>query len=265
MRVVSLLLLPVLLAAGCAGKSAATPDGSPPESVPASGQPEKSAPVSPPSASAPPTEEKAAPPSAKPAAPTGANPTAPATAQPPAPATTKPAAPPATKPPAQATAKPVEPPASKPPASPTAKPAAPAAAKPPAPSTSKPAAAAPEKPAPAGQTAPRAAALPATPSATELDLDALKEELKSTKAIGVFTKLTLKNQVDDLLDRFRDHYAGNAKITMAELRRSYDMLMMKVLSLVQDRDQKLASNIVASREVIWGLLSDRKKFAALDV
>ena len=25
------------------------------------------------------------------------------------------------------------------------------------------------------------------------------------------TKLTLKNQVDDLLDRFRDHYAGKSR------------------------------------------------------
>ena len=96
-------------------------------------------------------------------------------------------------------------------------------------------------------------------------MTALKEQLKSTKAIGVFTKLTLKNQVDDLLGRFRDHYAGKGKFTMPQLRQSYDLLMMKVLSLLQDHDQKLASDIVASREVIWGLLADPKSFAALDV
>jgi hypothetical protein len=42
------------------------------------------------------------------------------------------------------------------------------------------------------------------------------------------------------------------------------VLLMKVLSLLQDTDQKLASAIVASREAIWGLLSDRKKFDALE-
>ncbi len=52
---------------------------------------------------------------------------------------------------------------------------------------------------------------------------------------------------------------------MAELRRSYDLLMMKVLSLLQDHDQRLASDIVSSRERIWGLLADPKKFAALQV
>jgi len=98
---------------------------------------------------------------------------------------------------------------------------------------------------------------------TTLDLAALKEQLKATKAIGVFTKISLKNQVDDLMDQFRDYYQGKAKITMPELRRSYDLLMMKVLSLLQDSDQNLASKVVSSREAIWALLSDPKKFATL--
>ena len=51
---------------------------------------------------------------------------------------------------------------------------------------------------------------------------------------------------------------------MTQLRRSYDLLLMKVLSLLQDADQKLASAIVASREAIWGLLADPKKFATLE-
>ena len=97
-----------------------------------------------------------------------------------------------------------------------------------------------------------------------LDLAALKEQLKETKAIGVFTKITLKNQVDDLLQQFRDYYQGKAKITMVQLRRSYDLLLMKVLSLLQDADQKLAAAIVSSREAIWALLADPKKFATLE-
>jgi hypothetical protein len=122
--------------------------------------------------------------------------------------------------------------------------------------------------APPGKPAPSTTAKPAAPASTTktptLDLNALKAQLKGTKAIGLMTKLTLKNQVDDLLDRFRDHYAGKGNDTMAQLRQSYDLLMMKVLSLLQDKDQKLASDIVASREVIWGLLADPVKFAALE-
>ena len=77
------------------------------------------------------------------------------------------------------------------------------------------------------------------------------------------TKISLKNKVDDLMSQFSDHYKGKAKPTMAELRQSYDLLMMKVLSLLQDSDPTLASSIVSSREAIWGLLADEKKFAAL--
>jgi hypothetical protein len=36
-------------------------------------------------------------------------------------------------------------------------------------------------------------------AAPALDLNALKEQLKETKAIGVFSKIALKNQVDDLM------------------------------------------------------------------
>jgi len=96
-------------------------------------------------------------------------------------------------------------------------------------------------------------------------LNGLKQQLKDTKAIGLFTKITLKNQVDDLLDQFRKYYQGKSKIDMTELRRSYDLLVMKVLSLLQNKDQKLASAIVSSRDAIWGVLSDPKKFANLDI
>jgi hypothetical protein len=114
---------------------------------------------------------------------------------------------------------------------------------------------------PAKTTAPTSKAT-TTPT---LDLEALKTELKQTKAIGLMTKLSLKNKVDDLLDDFRKHHAGKAKPTLSELRQTYDLLMMKVLSLLQDKDQKLASEIVSSREQIWGLLADPKKFSTLPV
>ncbi len=106
----------------------------------------------------------------------------------------------------------------------------------------------------------------ATPAAAPpLDLKALTEQLKDTKAIGIFTKITLKNQVDDLVDRFREYYQGKATFSMTDLRRSFDLLMMKVLSLLQNEDQILVSTIVSSREAIWSLLADPKKFASLDV
>ena len=103
----------------------------------------------------------------------------------------------------------------------------------------------------------------ASSKAPPLDLASLERRLKETGAIGVFTKITLKNQVDDLLDRFRAFYQGKLKTDLADLRRSYDLLVLKVLSLLQDSDQALATAIVASREAIWGILSDPAKFAKI--
>jgi hypothetical protein len=111
--------------------------------------------------------------------------------------------------------------------------------------------------------APPVAAPPAPAAPLTLDLNSLKERLRATKAIGVFTKIALKNQVDDLLEQFSEYYQGKAKITMTDLRRSYNLLMMKVLSLLQDDDQTLASAIVSSREAIWGLLANPTTFATL--
>ena len=145
-------------------------------------------------------------------------------------------------PPAAPTAPPPEPPQA---ATPTAPPSAKTPAKAPAPAAQPPQADVTKQKAP------------------PLDLDSLKERLRETRAIGVLTKITLKNQVDDLLDKFRAYYEGKLKITLAELRRSYELLVQKVLSLLQDSDPSLATAIVASRDAIWGILSDPKKFATI--
>ena len=105
----------------------------------------------------------------------------------------------------------------------------------------------------------KAAAMPAD----ALDLASLGQRLRETKAIGVFTKLTLKNQVDDLISRFRLYHAGRGDVKLDQLRQSYDLLLLKVLSLLQDKDTALASAISASREIIWNILVDPKKFAAI--
>jgi len=113
--------------------------------------------------------------------------------------------------------------------------------------------------------APRAkkeAAAPPT-AAAALDLKGLETRLRETKAVGLMTKLALKNQVDDLLDEFRAFYQGKKKTTLRELRHSYDLLMLKVLALLQDADPSLAKAITNSREAIWGILADPTKFASV--
>ena len=93
-----------------------------------------------------------------------------------------------------------------------------------------------------------------------LDVAALKARLRETHAIGVFTKLALKNQVDDLLQQFRAHHQSGQKTSVAPLRQPYDMLVLKTLCLVQDSDPSLARTISGSLEAIWGILADPEKF-----
>jgi hypothetical protein len=106
-------------------------------------------------------------------------------------------------------------------------------------------------------------AAPPPPAAATLNLTDLEQRLRDTRAIGMFTKLSLKNQVDDLLNAFRQLYRGPNKHPTPELRQRYDGLLLKVLTLLQDGDPPLAAAIASSREAIWGILSDPEKFSRI--
>jgi len=129
-----------------------------------------------------------------------------------------------------------------------------------------PAAKGPEGP-PASAPQPQLEAPPPVPPALAvepaLDIAALKARLRETKAIGVMTKLTLKNQVDDLMEQFRTYHSGGQTAGVATLRPPYDMLLLKVLAVLQEGDPELARTIGTSREAIWAVLADREKFNAL--
>jgi hypothetical protein len=191
-----------------------------------------------------------------------------------------PAAAPATPPSAQAQAPqqtPPPPPASAPTpppvSAPTPAPAtvptpAPKAARAPPPASAAPTASPPKSqtPSAAGKPASAAAAEPqpvATPAPATLDLTSLERRLRDTRAIGVFTKLSLKNQVDDLLGDFRAFYKAANVRPSPELRQRYDLLLLKVLSLLQDGDPPLAAAISSSKEAIWSILADPNKLAKI--
>ena len=142
-----------------------------------------------------------------------------------------------------------------------------AAAKPSRPGKEKGApASAPITPAPVAAGVPASVPTPApapNPPKPQLDFKAMEQRLRDTSAIGVFTKLSLKNQVDDLLKAFRGYHAGRTPPTLDDLHQRYDGLLLKVVSLVQDDDPTLASSISASRSAIWERLSNRESFLAI--
>jgi hypothetical protein len=144
------------------------------------------------------------------------------------------------------------------------KPAEPPSPRTPEPSQPKQPAPAPPRPAPPPPPRQSAGVPPPPPPqpAAIVDLTALEKRLRDTGAIGVFTKLALKNQVDDLLERFRAFHAGRGGV-LAGLRESYDLLVLKVVSLLQDKDPPLARDIFTSREALWNLLADPVRFKTL--
>jgi len=146
---------------------------------------------------------------------------------------------------------------------PTYAPAPSAPSRPPA-VTTAPKATAPQPGAPPKTIAKAAVPAPAPAPAhraAPLDLKSLEQRLKASDAIGVLTKLSLKNQVDDLVGRFKSYHQGQRPPTLTELRPAFELLLMKVLSLLQDHDTALANDINASREAIWGVLTDPQKLA----
>ena len=95
-----------------------------------------------------------------------------------------------------------------------------------------------------------------------LDLRSLEKRLRNTEALGVFTKVALKNQIEDLVDALRRfHNKGRGRLD--SLRERYDGLVLKIMSLVQEDEPRLASDIDRSRERIWALLADPEDFAEL--
>jgi hypothetical protein len=102
------------------------------------------------------------------------------------------------------------------------------------------------------------AASPSAESARDavtLDLEALGERLRASEAIGFFSKLALKNDLDDLMEDAVGHHE-RGRPGLQELEERFDLLVMKVMSLLQDDDPELAREIARSRDDLWALLAD---------
>src|SRR3970040_2771097 len=90
----------------------------------------------------------------------------------------------------------------------------------------------------------------------EFDIKELVARLRATKAIGFFTKLALKNQIDDLLGKFRCYHAGACDTSLLTLSEEFNLLLMKVLSLLHEDDPDLFRALAGGREILWKNLTD---------
>ena len=94
----------------------------------------------------------------------------------------------------------------------------------------------------------------------EMDLQELEKRVRATRAISVFQKLELQKEVNELLARFRQAHSGQTA-GISSLRQPYESLIASIQARL-GRDPQLAGEIFASREAIWGVLTDRSKFAS---
>ncbi len=119
---------------------------------------------------------------------------------------------------------------------------------------------------------PSSAAAPPAPDASgetsaenpvrPVDLDQLTQRLKDTSAIGLFTKLELKSQIDELVEKARaSHERGVPSLERVHER--FDLLVLKLLSLLQDDAPALAAEVAASRDSLWALLADPVQLSRL--
>jgi len=97
----------------------------------------------------------------------------------------------------------------------------------------------------------------------EFSIVNLVARIRETGAIGFFTKLALKNQIDDLVSEFREFHAEVSDIELSVLNDQFNLLLMKVITLLQDDDSKLFQDIVNAREFLWMNLADPEMFARL--
>lgn len=97
----------------------------------------------------------------------------------------------------------------------------------------------------------------------KLNMASLEEKLRATGAIGFFTKLELKGQVDDLIELFRAFHDQEGALSLGGLRQRFNLLLLKVLTLLQDSDPGLSREIGSSRLALWQILSNPAKFAQI--
>jgi hypothetical protein len=96
---------------------------------------------------------------------------------------------------------------------------------------------------------------------TALDLDDLASRIADTKAVGLFSKLSLKRDVDKLQKDLGNYHAGGGSNSLDQLKERYDLMVHNLLVMVQDQDSQLADDIVGARDQLWDRLADPNEFA----
>ena len=94
-------------------------------------------------------------------------------------------------------------------------------------------------------------------------VEELIDRFAKTKAIGVFTKLSIKTNVTRLHNAFTGYHQGKQPPSIEELRERFDLMVQEMMLLVQNKDPELAKDLYAARLLLWSSLADPDKYVSL--
>ena len=89
-----------------------------------------------------------------------------------------------------------------------------------------------------------------------VDFEILEKEIRKTKAIGGLSKLKLSGDINKMVADLKTYHAGDSPHTLEQHREQYDLLYMKVMSQVQDKDPELFNKLCNAWDPLWAELQD---------
>ena len=93
-----------------------------------------------------------------------------------------------------------------------------------------------------------------------VDLEILADMLARTTAVSLFTKLSLKKDINKVLARMEEYHAGQGKFSLEQLEEQYNLLLMKIAAHLQDKDLKTHRHLCNAWLVIWEDLKNPERF-----
>ena len=98
-----------------------------------------------------------------------------------------------------------------------------------------------------------------------IDLESLENSIRKTDAIGLAEKLSLKRDLNRLVEKLQAFHKGLEADNIEKLESSFHKLVNKTLTLLRAEDPDLHQRISAGRSGIWAVLRDRETFLAMVV
>ena len=89
-----------------------------------------------------------------------------------------------------------------------------------------------------------------------VDFEVLEQRIRKTSALGGLTKLSLSGDIKKMVADLKKYHAGNNPHTLEQIREQYDLLYMKVVSKVQDKDPELFNQLCNAWDPLWVAMQD---------